>query len=237
MFNTTVDVVNMSVDMWAEASLRVQEIEGQTRALWKEIDKLRDGKQKEKKELERSKLYEDGQFYKERTDVAENIFYNYLCSIFKSDKYWYTLNRLTSEQKNILAHHVVKDEKGVFAKVFNGDRYNSFCDFIGVLPKQTEKIVSGDYELTDTMQVVADNMGYQKAETKEDLNNRAIQHYNDKYNVSKYKSYLQMFDTMQYLDKRNEIDVSSLCKTVSCIQEGGRSNQGSDSEEMARALR
>ncbi|MBL4588743.1 MAG: hypothetical protein JKY11_01520 [Alphaproteobacteria bacterium] len=235
MFNTTIDVVNMAADIWAEASLDLEKIKEKTSALWKEIGRLKDGDEKEKKDLERSNLYRDEQFSKERVDVAENVFYNYLCSIFNGDKYWYTLNRLTPEQKNILANYVVKDEKGVFTKVFNDERYASFCDFAGVLPEQTEKILSGNYELTEIMQVVTKNIGYQKTETKEDLKNRAIQHYKDKYHISKYKSYLHMFDTMQSLGKSNEIDVSSLCKTVSCIQEGGRSNQGSDSEEMARA--
>ncbi len=237
MFEAAFALFKKSVDIWLDAEPKFEYLEKRHNRLGREIWKSSNESQKKTKEEEWELLGKRLNFYKGKKDTARSLVYNVLGSIFENSLTNWQLHRLTSEQKRMLADFAVRDEKGAVVTIFQAEGYERFCDYLDVLEEQTEKVISGDYELTEMMKVVANNHGYKSANTKETL-----KEFVDKDKVSKYSSdnkkygwYLHVFDAMQYLERTPEINISSLALALTEIEQTDRSNRGSDDQKIVTA--
>ncbi|MDD5586205.1 MAG: hypothetical protein PHY92_04510 [Alphaproteobacteria bacterium] len=237
MFDTAFKTIKAAADMWAEASPKAKEVDESKGALWEQRRALEDDDPaREKVEQELESLHEELKFYQAKKETAEGIILNYACGIFEKGENRYLINRLTPQQKEVLADYIVRDEKGIFSKLLGAERYTSFCDFRKVLSQQTERVVSGDYALTDMMQTVAGNLGYEKADTKEALEGFVDAHYEDRWRVSKYAWHLHVFDAMRHLEIAPEINVRNLAKAISYIEVSNPDNYSGRDEKIAQEL-
>ncbi len=236
MFEASFAILKRAVDIWLDVSPEHAALKEKSSALQKEMWKApreeREEKEKKLKPIER-KL----NFYSSKKDLAEQLIFNFLFSIFEKDKYWYHLQRLTPEQERIFADFAVKDEKGAILRIFNSSQYEYYCDYLGILEEQTAQVVSGNYELTDAMKVVANNYGYCSVNTQESLRAFVQENKNKGGNrdYNKYAWYLHVFDTMKYLENSSSIDIRSLLVSLTRIVEVDRSSNGQDSGEIVRA--
>jgi len=129
------------------------------------------------------------------------------------------ITKLTPEQKMQIAEYIVQDEDAVFTKIFEANQYERFCDFFDVLNNQIKNIVSGDQSLTPMMQVVANNIGYKRSETRENI--EGFVENNDKsedLNAGRYAWHLHALDTLRYLSKSSDIDISVLKTSLNKIK-------------------
>ena len=236
MFDTAFALLGSAVDMWLDAAPKKKALEEKSHGLYREIWDSADEAQKKAKTAENKAVQRDLALHKEKEDQTSSVVHNFLYSIFAGEKYWYQLQRLKPEQKKTLAEFAVKDEKGAIMQLLHADGYEQFCDYLGILQEQTERVIAGNHQLTEQMQLVADKYGYQHATTKEALKSFVDQHQEHKYDDNqKYAWYLHVFDAMQYLEKTPDIDVRSLAVAVNRIQPSSSSNRGSDQHEIVEA--
>jgi len=121
--------------------------------------------------------------------------------------------------KEFIDFHNKLEEDAVFTKIFEANQYERFCDFFDVLNNQIKNIVSGDQSLTPMMQVVANNIGYKRSETRENI--EGFVENNDKsedLNAGRYAWHLHALDTLRYLSKSSDIDISVLKTSLNKIK-------------------
>lgn len=237
MFDTAFTLLERTIDTWLDAKPKFDDLSERSRNLSREIWDSEDEEFIKTKRAEQETLEKELNFYKEKEDTTHSLAYNLLTSIFKNDRTRWQLQRLTPEQKAAFAEFAARDEKGAIIKLFDAEGYENFCDFLGILEEQTERVITGKYGLTDMMQIVVNNYGYQPAHTQEALKAFVDENKGKKYSRDnkKYAWYLHVFDSMQYLEKTPKIDVGSLATALTEIEQEERSSRGSDSHEIVSA--
>lgn len=239
MFDAAFALLQQSVDRWLDVHPKKEALKEKVDTLQREIWNIPREEQatrasREEKEL---RLWQEKlNFYSKKAELSAQLIMNILFSIFSRDGYFYHLNRLTDDQKKILARYVVQDEKACMLQIFNPEQYERFCDYLGILEGQTEQAISGNYELTEDMQAVARNYGYNQADDSENLSAFVQENAAHKYRGCKdYAWYLHAFDTMRYLENNTAININDLLTTMSFIAEEDRGSNGQDVEGLIRA--
>lgn len=239
MFEAAFTVLKKAADIWLETDPKVQSLKETTSALQQEVWNTPKENQEERKDKEKKlkRLNKNLNFLSAKSELAEQIIYNFLFSIFEKDTYWYHLNRLTLDQKRTLADFAAKDERGVILQIMSPGQYERFCDCLGILENQTAQVIAGDYRLNEPMQIVAQKYGYTPAHRREDFDAFIEQHKKGKYSREHkdYEWYLFMFDMLHHLERNSEIGLVVLLKGLNNIAEEDRSSNGQDSEEIVRA--
>lgn len=115
-------------------------------------------------------LQKEYEFYSSKRELAETLVFNFLFGVIGKDRSWHHLRRLTDEQNHAFAEFAVRDEKGAILQIFGANRYEQFCDRLGILEEQTACVISGNYALTEAMQAVADKYWFCRSVTADDLN-------------------------------------------------------------------
>lgn len=241
MFDAAFALLQQSVDRWLDAHPKKEALKEKVDALQREIwdiPREEQATRASKKEKELRSWQKKLNFYSKKAELAEQFIYNILFSIFEKDDYFYHLHRLTDDQKRTFARYVVQDEKACMLQIFNPKQYERFCDYLGILEAQTDRAISGEYELTDDMQIVVQNYGYKQANDSESLSAFVQENSVHKYRGCKdYAWYLHTFDTMRYLENNTVIDINDLLTTMSFIAEEERGSSGQDVEGLIRARR
>jgi len=212
MFDVALKTVKMAEHRYVDAFNNKSVLEKDLHKLWKEEKTLK-GKLKYKNKEEQKKLSERISLYNERVELYDTTLHNLLHSVFESDNSRYHIKVLTSEQKKTLADCVVRDERGVFKKLFVPNRYMGFCDYSNVLAEQVDGVISGNYKLTEAMQSVAKNLGYVPIETIAGLEN-----VGDREDNYKYIDYLNMFGIMQHLENSPNVNLLKLSRAMLNIE-------------------
>lgn len=241
MFDVASVLLQQSVDRWLDAHPKKEALKEKVDALQREIWDITREEQAtraSKKEKELRPWQKKLNFYSKKAELSAQFIMNILFSIFSRDGYFYHLNRLTDDQKKILARYVVQDKKACMLQIFSPEQYKRFCDYLGILEAQTERVISGNYALTEDMQIVSRNYGYQQVDNAKALSAFVQENSAHKYRGCKdYAWYLHAFDTMRYLENNTVIDINDLLTTMSFIAEEGRGGNGQDVEELIRARR
>jgi hypothetical protein len=238
MFDTAFALVKKATDMYLETKPKLEELNEKANQLHQEMWGTRDDKTREDKKSELETVEKQLNIQKRKKEDSDIIVRNLMRSIFKSDdRHWFHLQRLTPEQKKMLAEFAARDEKGVIMELFEANGYEHFCDYLGILDAQTERVLAGDFELTDAMRGIATKYGYQHATTKEALSGFAREHDGKQYNRDnrKYAWYMHAIDTIQYLGKTSEIDVHALAITLTEIEQPDSSCRGEDPKDLVQA--
>lgn len=136
MFETAFSLLKKSVDTWLDIAPQLEKIREKEKRYRKLIWEAEDGEDifSEKKEFDL--LGKKSDFYLKKLNQAESIINNFLYSIFDRENYYYNLQRLTPEQKEILAKFAFEDEKNGIRRVIHNRRYEFICDYLGVLEDQ-----------------------------------------------------------------------------------------------------
>ena len=235
MFDTAFAILQRAVDTWSDVTPRKEALKEKVDTLQIEVWSIPQEKEAERetKKTELDLLERNLRLYSSKIELAEKLVYNILFSIYESDQSWYHLQRLTKEQKKILADFVVKDEKGCLLQIFSPEVYEQFCDYLEILEKQTDRILSGNNEWTDAMQLVAKKYGYVHAEDRASLEAFVQDNKSQKYRECKnYAWYLHMFDTMKYLENNSAINIHALLIAMTFINENDRSTNRQISEKI-----
>lgn len=236
MFDAAFAFLEHAVDIWMDARPQLDDLKARRSALWDMIWHSENKAEVARKRKEEKALEPDLNFQAARVDQTHTVIYNMLNSIFSKEKHWYHLQRLTPDQNKLLAEYAVKDEKGAILTLCEAAGYELYCDYLGILTAQTERVIAGDDTITPWMRVVADRYGYQHAETREALTDFATK----RATLSRYDSdnqqyawYLHILDTMRHLKKTPEIDVFALAIALSRIEQSERSSVGSVPHDIA----
>lgn len=213
MFEAGFGALKVAIDIWPDAHANYQRLEKELKKyndVWGSLD----GSEKDQRRKEKEHLEVQKRFYGSKLGALGMLTEDLLVTTLSNE------NRLTPEQENILAEYVVRNEKGIFIPMLKKGHsyyYTSFCDHIDALLPQIEKVVSGSYERTDMMQIIADNIGYKSVDSKEGIRSFVKKHYGGDNHTSKYMSHLHMFDVMQYLEKNPDIDLHDLSQSLTHI--------------------
>lgn len=234
MFETTLQLLENTVDIWIEAKPKKdalsKTLSDVRSAIWDSEDEAFIAEKTKEKE----KLETEYNFYNEKEDTTGSLIYNILASIYDRDHTQWQLQRLTPEQKIKLAEFAIKDEKGAIRQIFHASGYEQFCDYLKILEQQTDAVLAGEYTLIPMMQIIAANHGYVSAQTPEELSAFVNEHKESKYSREdqKYSWYLHVFDTMRHLEKTSRINVNHLAIAVARIEQSERSSNGADNHEI-----
>lgn len=106
-----------------------------------------------------------------------------------------------------------------------------------ILETQTDRVIAGNYQLTDMMQVVASKYDYQPTTDKESLTAFVEKNRSKRYSRDEksYAWYMHVFDVMQHLEKSPSINVRCLAIAMTNIQQDERSCRGDAQHEIVRA--
>ncbi len=210
MFDAGFQILKVIADTGPEIYKNEKRVRKACDKLEEEVRELPKGAKRDHLEKEKARMLHEWRFHHAQKESVEYFIKKYLFGVFSDD------NALTSEQHNILANYVVNDKTGAFSKMLKDpysarSRYESFCDFSGVLTEQTEKVISGNYGLTNTMKIVVKNTDYEAANDEKEIEFFVEQNYKrDEGKDSKYQRYLHMFDVMRHLEKTPTIDIGGL---------------------------
>lgn len=215
LFETTIATLENIADLWLSVSEKQNKIE-------KEIEALRDSKGKasftDEEDEKYSKLCQEADKLRMKEDDLSSLIHNITFGIFSRDASDYHIQRLTDEQKIKIAELVVRDDKGIFRRVFKEGRYENFCNYLNILVGQTDQVVSGNYNFTPMMSMVANNLGYEVAIDREEIESFVKNDDRGEYSGDIYTRYLNAFDLARYLSSSSEIDISVLTKSLQRIQ-------------------
>lgn len=234
MFETAVVILEKSVDLWLEAAPKYEVLKERVTALQRDVL----GTPREEKEVRAAKqeslndLQKEYEFYSSKKELAETLVFNFLSGVLGKDRSWHHLRRLTDEQNHAFAEFAVRDEKGAILQIFGANRYEQFCDRLGILEEQTACVISGNYALTEAMQAVADKYWFCRSVTADDLNDFVRKGESEK--ESRYVWYLHIFDTIRYLENSSNINIQSLLFSLTKIFED-RARYDSEPDPTATA--
>jgi len=216
MFDTAFESIKIAADMWADAAGKMDALKELIKPVRQRVGDVPYEEQAKHPEAETLRgLYEEESLLRSMKGSLEGWVYNYCYSALESKNYRFYLTRLTQAQRDIIADYVVRDEKGLFHQIFR-EGTSPFCDFLNILSDQTDLALSGHYELTEMMGIVAKQLGHAPAETKEDFKNFVDTRPDNFYDrTPRYKWYLHAFDAMRYLEKNADINIHSLTTILS----------------------
>ncbi len=218
LFDAIFSAAKKALDLWDDTQSRFTVLDAEINSL-REYSKALEGEEGREEILEKKKRREhEKQFYEAKEEELKTVIYNVFCSALGTNSRWYHMNNLTEEQKNILAEYVVRDEKGIFVRLFNVADYEQYCDYFDILDRQQKNILSGDNTLTNMMTVVAKNIGYQTAKSKQALEAFYDSNVKEGFRRAVYKWQLHSFDLFQYLQTSREYNILKLCTTLKRIE-------------------
>ncbi|MFN3826783.1 MAG: M48 family metalloprotease [Micavibrio sp.] len=236
MFDTTIAILKKTTDLWRDAHPRMVALKEQEESMPRTWD-VPEGEEREKLEAALAPVRKEWEFHHNREDQASTLVLNTLHSVFDDVRlYWYNLERLKPAQKKILAEIAVRDEDNVYLPILEVERYECHCDYLKILETQTARVIAGDYQLTELMQVVAQKYDYKPAKDKESLAAFVKTTSSNVYSRDHktYAWYMHMFDVMKHLEKTPAIDVHSLAIAMVCIKPESRSSSNPDKIVRAR---
>ena len=196
--------------------------------LWKKKEETSNKEIKEILDKESVSLSKASNKYKRKEQILEEMIYNYTHSIFNGTNSSRHIHKLTDAQKQIIAKFVVEDKEGVFIKLFSSDTYTYFCDYAGVLESQMDKVISGDYSLTDDMQIVARNIKYDQ--------NKVLKkkHRSDRRDKKEYKyaEFIKAFSLMEKLEETSSVNILELANFIDKINVSPPNSYNNDNYGM-----
>lgn len=215
LFETAFRVIKNLTTQWPEISKQHEEIKSRLSILDEKHSKKN---LNDEETVEYDALNKKERTLRERKSEIQSVITNYTYSVFNRRSNDYKIRGLTKQQKIDITQYVVADEHKAFKNILPERGYEKFCNYLDILIEQAEQFLSGDYELTPMMQVVADNIDYKIAHTQEELEDFSKNYNEYKNETAAYPWGLHTFDLIRYLSHSSKIDIREISRTLKKIK-------------------
>ncbi len=231
LFNIAFQTFKNAEDMCKEALLKKKSLDEEIQKLYKETEDLEEGDEKNKKSKKLRALRKESDIVRYKESLSQNVILHFLSSLLREDyESYYSLKRIKPEHKEILANYIVRDEKDILVRLLDG-RYTTVCDYLNIASDQVDKFVSGSYDFTDEMKIVAKNIGYKPIKTKEDLVSSKKERERRDYG---YGRYLRFIDIMKCLEEGPSTSLVEVLSALSSISSESPSQYSDDRKVRAK---